>query len=63
MVYEYDFGDGWEHEVVLESSEVGTGREPEVRVVAGKGACPPEDVGGDRRLLPVPGSHRRPEKP
>ena len=46
MVYEYDFGDGWEHEVVLESSEVGTGREPEVRVVAGKGACPPEDVGG-----------------
>lgn len=46
MVYEYDFGDGWEHEVVLESSDVGTGGGPEARVVAGKGACPPEDVGG-----------------
>ena len=46
MVYEYDFGDGWEHDVVLESNDVGIGGGPEVRVVAGKGACPPEDVGG-----------------
>jgi hypothetical protein len=46
MVYEYDFGDGWEHDVVLEASTPATGVTPPVRVLAGKGACPPEDVGG-----------------
>ena len=46
MVYEYDFGDGWEHDVVLESSGVVAEGGSSVRVVAGKGACPPEDVGG-----------------
>jgi hypothetical protein len=46
MVYEYDFGDGWEHDVVLEAiGEVG-GTKPPTRVLAGKRACPPEDVGG-----------------
>jgi len=46
MVYEYDFGDGWEHDVVLE--EIGTSL-PRARypmVLAGRRACPPEDVGG-----------------
>lgn len=46
--YEYDFGDSWEHDVVLEAiiePEPGA-RYP--RVVAGKRACPPEDVGGYR---------------
>jgi len=46
MVYEYDFGDGWEHDVVLEAAGSDTAVEPRVRVLAGKGACPPEDVGG-----------------
>ncbi len=40
FVYEYDFGDGWEHEVVL----VGPGVAP--GLVEGSGACPPEDCGG-----------------
>lgn len=44
--YVYDFGDGWEHEVVLEKIlpfELGA-----VLPVClkGKRACPPEDVGG-----------------
>jgi hypothetical protein len=46
FVYEYDFGDSWEHEILLE--EV-VPRCPSARypvVVAGRGACPPEDVGG-----------------
>jgi hypothetical protein len=46
ILYEYDFGDGWMHEVVFE----GTARaEPGGRYpvcVAGARACPPEDVGG-----------------
>ncbi len=44
--YEYDFGDGWEHEVLFEGclqAEKGT-RYP--LCVEGERACPPEDVGG-----------------
>jgi len=44
--YEYDFGDGWEHEVLFEGclqAEKG-GRYPVC--VEGERACPPEDVGG-----------------
>ena len=46
FVYEYDFGDSWEHEVVLEKilpSETGTTYPV---CVEGKRACPPEDCGG-----------------
>jgi hypothetical protein len=45
MLYAYDFGDGWEHDVVLEKV-----LPPDLVVglscLAGKGACPPEDCGG-----------------
>jgi hypothetical protein len=44
--YEYDFGDGWQHEVLFEGclrAEKGV-RYP--LCVEGKRACPPEDVGG-----------------
>jgi hypothetical protein len=44
--YTYDFGDDWEHEIVVEKV---LAAEPGVRYpicVAGKGACPPEDCGG-----------------
>ena len=46
MGYEYDFGDGWQHDVFLEKvaeSEPGI-RYP--RCIDGSRACPPEDVGG-----------------
>jgi hypothetical protein len=45
--YRYDFGDGWEHELVLEQSRPinpGLGTEPVC--LEGERACPPEDVGG-----------------
>jgi hypothetical protein len=44
--YEYDFGDGWEHEILFEGflpAEKGV-RYPQC--VEGERACPPEDVGG-----------------
>jgi transposase len=44
--YSYDFGDGWEHEILVEKI---LPREPKVRYpvcLKGKRACPPEDCGG-----------------
>ena len=46
FVYEYDFGDGWEHEVLFEVCLPAekSGRYP--LCVEGERSCPPEDVGG-----------------
>ena len=41
----YDFGDSWTHRVVLETVEEADAARSAV-IVAGKGACPPEDCGG-----------------
>ena len=47
LLYEYDFGDGWQHKLLLE--EVLTGDESFQQIcVAGKRCCPPEDCGGPR---------------
>jgi len=46
IVYTYDFGDGWEHGIVLEK---GLPVDPNMAYPAatgGRGACPPEDCGG-----------------
>jgi hypothetical protein len=46
FAYVYDFGDWWEHEVVVEQIAAA---EPDARYpicLAGENACPPEDVGG-----------------
>ena len=46
IVYTYDFGDGWEHGIVLEK---GLPVEPNMAYplcTGGRGACPPEDCGG-----------------
>jgi len=45
-VYEYDFGDSWEHEIVLEAIVSRSSATCHPMVLAGRGACPPEDVGG-----------------
>jgi hypothetical protein len=41
--YEYDFGDGWVHDVAIERTD-GDAAVP--RCLAGRRACPPEDCGG-----------------
>ena len=44
--YQYDFGDGWEHRIVVERIERIEEPVGYARVLAGERACPPEDVGG-----------------
>jgi hypothetical protein len=46
ILYEYDFGDSWTHQIVLEKIVPAS---PELKVpqcIAGARACPPEDCGG-----------------
>jgi hypothetical protein len=44
--YEYDFGDGWDHEVVLEEMRASEEAVSVARCLAGERAGPPEDSGG-----------------
>jgi hypothetical protein len=44
--YLYDFGDSWEHELIIEESRyVNPGLRTELACLEGERACPPEDVG------------------
>lgn len=49
FLYEYDFGDCWEHEILIEDSRY---HDPDLQrpvvCLDGARACPPEDVGGIR---------------
>lgn len=46
FAYEYDFGDSWDHEVVVEKRVPAEAGVKYPVCVDGKRACPPEDVGG-----------------
>ena len=64
LIYEYDFGDSWEHDVVLEAvlPSGNKGRYPNVE--GGRRACPPEDVGGIpgyARFLEILANPKHPE--
>ena len=65
--YEYDFGDGWEHELVVEASAVADAATAYPACTGGEGACPPEDCGGPggfaelKELLAGPPSPEREE--
>jgi hypothetical protein len=45
LLYEYDFGDGWQHELLLEKVLLGDETFQQT-CVAGERCCPPEDCGG-----------------
>ena len=48
--YLYDFGDGWEHELVLEDSHfLDMEFQVDLACLDGARSCPPEDVGGPFR--------------
>lgn len=46
MTYEYDFGDGWEHKIVLEKILPYESGAIVPKCLGGRRECPPEDVGG-----------------
>jgi len=46
ILYEYDFGDSWEHKIVLEKILPDDADFKIPRCITGKRACPPEDCGG-----------------
>lgn len=47
FTYEYDMGDGWEHEILIEAvTDADTARPRWAVCLGGERACPPEDVGG-----------------
>ena len=65
--YEYDFGDGWEHELAVEASAAADAATVYPECTSGEGACPPEDCGGPggfadlKELLAGPPSPEREE--
>lgn len=46
IIYEYDFGDGWEHRLELEKILPFSTSAKIPSCIAGENSCPPEDVGG-----------------
>lgn len=46
IIYEYDFGDGWQHEITLLNSNYKAYSAIGLKCIDGERACPPEDVGG-----------------
>ncbi len=64
MRFEYDFGDGWEHDVVLEAITMRVDGVTYPRCITGKRACPPDDCGGPwgyANLLEVLADHKHPD--
>jgi hypothetical protein len=46
LIYEYDFGDGWEHKIILEKILPYDASVKVPSCIKGKRSCPPEDCGG-----------------
>lgn len=46
FVYEYDFGDGWQHEILFEGCPKPEKGKKLPLCLEGERACPPEDIGG-----------------
>jgi len=62
LLYEYDFGDGWQHDVLLE--QVLSHEDSFQPVcVAGERACPPEDCGGPHGFAELLDILRNPDHP
>jgi pRiA4b ORF-3-like protein len=59
--YLYDFGDDWEHSIVLERILASNDESP--RCLAGKRNCPPEDSGGPHQYMEFLAVRKNPKHP
>jgi hypothetical protein len=61
-IYEYDFGDGWEHLIEVEEElPIEAVASPLPRCIGGERACPPEDCGGSNGYDEFVGAIRDPD--
>jgi Plasmid pRiA4b ORF-3-like protein len=49
--YQYDFGDDWQHEILVEKILTSKSNNLDPVCISGKCACPPEDCGGAERFM------------
>ncbi len=61
--YEYDFGDCWEHDLVVEKVFPAEPGVTYPHCVAGRRACPPENCGGPARYVDLLGALKAPAHP
>ena len=64
FIYEYDFGDGWEHEIVVEKVLPPDTNFKKIVCLAGENACPPDDcggIGGYYQMLEIIADAKHPE--
>lgn len=64
FTYTYDFGDDWEHRIVVEKPQAVVPGQLYPACVAGKRACPPDDCGGMpgyEELLAILANPKHPE--
>jgi hypothetical protein len=61
VIYTYDFGDSWEHSIVLEKRLPADPNTTYPICTDGKLACPPEDCGGVPGFYDFAGGPRRPQ--
>ncbi|MGO9532909.1 MAG: plasmid pRiA4b ORF-3 family protein [Syntrophobacteraceae bacterium] len=63
FLYEYDFGDRWEHEIILEDILPNSSVHNHPVCLAGQGRCPPEDCGGIESYKSLVHAHADPSNP
>jgi hypothetical protein len=64
FIYEYDFGDSWEHEIIVEKLLPPDADFKHPICLGGANACPPDDCGGIHgyhRLLEILADRKHPE--
>lgn len=64
FIYEYDFGDSWQHEIIVEKFLPADPKQKYPVCIGGEMSCPPEDCGGTHgfeQLLKIIADKKHPE--
>ena len=63
FMYEYDFGDRWEHQLIFEDFQPNSTAPGHPVCLAGQGRCPPENCGGIETYTELVKAHVDPSNP